>query len=165
MSTKRKIGAHAHHTVVPISEKDPTPTLSHRDKPQGPGPPPSFNIETFVIRDITVVASGKFTILETGSVTAHIEEIVLHNVGSGGNTEVATETVTAAITQAIMQNLESHPVEGFSKVVIKEILGVFNGIPGLQQMGDVIQGATDTLGKVLDEILGGIGNLLGGGKK
>ena len=57
--------------------------ISSDETPKGSHPEPPFNIGTLTLSDITVIASGKFTVLNSGPVTAHIKEIVMHDVGSG----------------------------------------------------------------------------------
>jgi hypothetical protein len=142
-------------------------TVSSDESPEGSHPEPPFNIETLTITDITVIASGKFTVLDSGPVTAHIKEIVMHNIGSDGDAEVATEAITSAVTHAIMDHIAQHPVEGFSKLAFSNVTGLINNLPVFKQLGigDAIQGVPDTVGKGVDGILGGIGDLLGGGKK
>jgi hypothetical protein len=142
-------------------------TISEDESPQGSHPDPPFTIKTLTILDITVIASGKFTVLESGPVTANIKELVMHNVGTDGDAEVATEAITSAVTRAILQHLSNSPVEGFSKVAFSKVTGLINGLPVFKQLGigKKIQNITDTTGKAVDGILGGIGDLLGGGKK
>ena len=137
---------------------DKTPDATHPDPP--------FNIETLTIRDITVIASGKFTVLDKGPVTAHIKEIVMHDIGTDGDAEVATEAITSAITHAIMQHLAKHPAEGFSKLAFSKVTSLINNLPVFHQLGigTAIQGVTDTAAKVVDGVIGGIGGLLGGKK-
>ena len=141
--------------------------VSSDETPQGSHPEPPFNIETLTIRDITVIASGKFTVIETRPVTAHIKEIVMHNIGSDGDAEVATEAITSAVTHAIMKHLADHPVEGLSKMAFSHVTGLINELPVFKQLGigTALQGVTDTIGKGVDGVLGGIGELIGGGKK
>ncbi len=141
--------------------------VSSDETPKGSDPEPPFTIETLTIRDITVVASGKFTVLDTGPVTAHIKEIVMHNVGSDGDAEVATEAITSAVTHAIMDHLSQHPAEGLSKMAFSHVTGLINELPVFKQLGigSALQGVTDTIGKGVDGVLGGIGDILGGGKK
>tara|TARA_B100000959_G_scaffold278957_1_gene338285 strand:- start:507 stop:1367 length:861 start_codon:yes stop_codon:yes gene_type:complete len=146
-------------TVINNISGDETPDASH--------PEPPFNIETLTINDITVIARGKFTVLEKGPVTAHIKAIVIHNVGTDGDAEVATEAITSAVTQAIMQQLSKYPAEGFSRIAFSHVTGLINELPIFKQLGigTAVQGVTDTAGKMVDGIFGGIGELLGGGKK
>ncbi|MBC8202105.1 MAG: AsmA family protein [Planctomycetes bacterium] len=146
-------------TLVNNISSDKTPEATH--------PEPPFNIETLTIRDITVVASGKFTILDKGAVTAHIKEIVMHNIGTDGDAEVATEAITSAVTHAIMKHLSEHPAEGFSKLALSNVTGLINSLPVFKQLGigNAIQGIGDSAGKIVDGVLGGIGGLLGGGNK
>ena len=141
--------------------------VSSDETPEGSHPEPPFNIETLTIRDITVIASGKFTVLDTRPVTAHIKEIVMHNIGSDGDAEVATEAITSAVTHAIMKHLADHPVEGLSKMAFSHVTGLINELPVFKQLGigAALQGVTDTIGKGIDGVLGGIGELIGGGKK
>ncbi len=137
------------------------------ETPKGAHPQPPFNIETFTIRDITVIASGKFTVLEKGPVTAHIKEIVMHNIGTDGDTEVATEAITSAITHAIMDHLGKHPVEGLSKLTLSHVTGLINDLPVFQQLGigNAIQGVADTAAGAADTIFGGVTELFGGDQK
>ncbi len=146
-------------TIIDTVSSDKSPEASH--------PEPPFTIKNFIIRDITVIASGKFTVLDSGDVTAHIKEIVMHDIGSDGDAEVATEAITSAITHAIMDHLSQHPVEGISKLAFSHVTGLINDLPVFHQLGvgNMLQGATDTAGKAVDGIIGGIGDLLGGGKK
>ncbi len=141
--------------------------VSSDESPQASHPEPPFNIEILTISDITVIASGKFTVLEKGPVTAHIKEMVMHNIGSDGDAEVATEAITAAVTHAIMQHLADHPVEGLSKIAFSKVTGLINDLPVFKQLGvgTAIQDVTDTIGKGVDGVFGGIGKLLGGDKK
>jgi hypothetical protein len=66
-----------------------------------------------------------------------------------------------------MDHIAQHPVEGFSKLAFSNVTGLINNLPVFKQLGigDAIQGVPDTVGKGVDGILGGIGDLLGGGKK
>lgn len=141
--------------------------VSNDETPDGSHPEPPFTIKNLIIRDITVVANGKFTVLDSGDVTAHIKEIVLHDIGSDGDAEVATEALTSAVTHAIMDNLAKHPAEGLSKLAFSHVTGLINDLPVFHQLGvgNALQGAADTAGKAVDGIIGGIGNLLGGNKK
>ena len=145
-------------TLINNISSDKTPEATHPDPP--------FNIETLTIRDITVVASGKFTVLDKGPVTAHIKEIVMHNIGTDGDAEVATEAITSAVTHAIMQHLAKNPVEGISKLALSKVTGLINELPVFKQLGigNLIQGIGDTAGKAVDGVLGGIGDLFGGKK-
>ena len=59
-------------TLIDQVSADKTPEASHPDPP--------FNIEVLTIKDITVIASGNFTVVNTKPVTAKIDEIVLKNV-------------------------------------------------------------------------------------
>jgi hypothetical protein len=142
-------------------------SISADETPKGTHPEPPFNIETLTISDITVIASGEFTVLEKGPVTAHIKEIVMHNIGSDGDAEVATEAITSAVTHAIMDHLSQHPAEGLSKMAFSHITGLINELPVFKQLkiGDALQGVTDAVGKGVDGVLGGLRELLGGGKK
>ena len=145
-------------TVIEAISNDKTPEGSHPDPP--------FIITNFTMRDITVVASGKFTVLHSAPVTAHIDEIVMHDIGGDGDAEVATEAITSAVTHAIMNHILKNPAEGFSKLAFSKVTGLINKLPVFSQLGigTMIQGATDTAGKVIDGVIGGIGNLLGGDK-
>lgn len=156
---QQKSGKSNIETVINNVSSDESPKASH--------PEPPFNIKTLTISDITVIASGKFTVLEKGPVTAHIKEIVMHDIGSDGDAEVATEAITAALTHAIMQHLADHPAEGLSKMAFSQVTGLINELPVFKQLGvgTAIQDVTDTIGKGVDGVLGGIGNLLGGDKK
>ena len=145
-------------TLINNISLDKTPEATHPDPP--------FNIETLTIRDITVVASGKFTVLDKGPVTAHIKEIVMHNIGTDGDAEVATEAITSAVTHAIMQHLAKNPAEGISKLALSKVTGLINELPVFKQLGigNLIQGIGDTAGKAVDGVIGGIGDLFGGKK-
>jgi uncharacterized protein involved in outer membrane biogenesis len=146
-------------TLINTVSSDKTPEASHPDPP--------YTIKNFTIRDITVIANGKFTVINSGDVTAHIKEIVMHDIGGDGDAEVATEAITAAITHAIMDHLSKHPAEGFSKLAFSRVTGLINDLPVFHQLGigNALQSATDTAGKAVDGIIGGINNLFGGGKK
>ena len=136
------------------------------ESPKSDHPNPPFTINTLTIRDITVKASGKFIVIDSGSVIAHIPEIVLHDIGSDGDAEAATEAITTAVTHAIMEHISKHPVEGLSKVAFSDVTELINSLPVFHQLGagDVIQGITDTIGKGVDDVLGGIGDLFDGDK-
>jgi len=146
-------------TIVNNVSKDETPEGSH--------PEPPFNIETLTISDITVIASGEFTVIQSGPVTAHIKEIVMHNIGSDGDAEVATEAITSAVTHAIMDHLAENPVQGFSKLAFSHVTGLIDQLPVFKELGlgNAIQGVTDSVGKGIDDVLGGLGDLFDGGKK
>ena len=135
--------------------------ISMDESPKSEHPDPPLTINTLTIRDITVIASGKFTVIASGSVTAYIPELVLHNIGTDGDAEVATEAITSAVTHAIMEHISQHPVEGFSKLAFSNVTGLINSLPVFHQLGvgDAIQGVTDTIGKGVDDVLGGIGDL------
>jgi len=141
-------------------------TISNDETPDGSHPEPPFTIAHFIINDITVIASGKFTILDKGAVTAHIDQIVMHDIGTDGDAEVIAEAITSAVTHAILQHLFNNPVEGFSKIAFSKVTELINGLPVFHQLGigTAIQNITDTTGKVIDSVIGGIGNLLGGNK-
>ena len=140
--------------------------INDDETPEAQNPSPKFNISVLTIKDITVIAHGKFTVLDSGPVTAHIDTIELHNIGTDGDVEVATEAITTAVTHAIMHHLSEHPVEGFSKIAFSKITDFINTIPVFKQLGigSLVQGVTDTVGKGLDDILGGLGDLLDLGK-
>jgi hypothetical protein len=127
----------------------------------------SFVIKTLRITNITVTASGKFTVLDRGSVTATIKEIVMHDIGTNSDGEVAIEAITSALTHAIMDHLSKHPAEGLSKLALSRVTGFINKLPIFKELGigKLIQGVSDGLGKGVDGIIGGIGNLFGGDKK
>ena len=141
-------------------------TISNDETPNGSHPEPPFTIAHFIINDITVIASGKFTILDKGAVTAHIDQIVMHDIGTDGDAEVIAEAITSAVTHAILQHLSNNPVEGFSKIAFSKVTELINGLPVFHQLGigTAIQNITDTTGKVIDSVIGGIGNMLGGTK-
>jgi len=144
--------------IIENAKQDATPEAQHPDPP--------FNIETLTITDITVVASGKFTVVNSGPVTAHINEITLKNIGTDGDAEVATEAITAALTHAIMNHLAQHPAEGLSKLAFSKITGIINQLPVFKQLGigTAVQGVTDAFGKGIDGVIGGIGDIFGGKK-
>ena len=146
-------------TLIDHIASDETPEPENKES--------SFIIETLSITDITVTARGKFTVLESGPVTAKIQEIVMHNVGSNSDGEVAIEAVTSAVTHAIMEHLSKHPGEGLSKLAFSKVTGLINKLPVFKQLGvgNLMQGVTDNLGKSVDSIVGELGDLLGGGKK
>ena len=127
----------------------------------------SFVIETLRISNITVTARGKFTVVDSGPVTAHIKEIVMHDVGTDSDGEVAIEAVTSAVTHAIMDHLSKHPAEGLSKLAFSHVTGLIDNLPVFKQLGvgNLMQEVTDGIGKGVDDILGGVGDLLGGKKK
>jgi hypothetical protein len=145
-------------TLIDNISSDKTPEATHPDPP--------FNIKTLTIRDITVVASGKFTVLDKGPVTAHIKEIVMHDIGTDGDAEVATEAITSAITHAIMQHLAQHPAEGISKIALSKVTGLIDKLPVFKQLGigNLIQRMGDTAGKAVDGVIGGINEFFGGEK-
>ncbi len=159
LSLQQNSGMSNIETLIQNVSKDENPEASH--------PNPPFTIKTFTIRDITVIASGKFTVLESGPVTAHIKELVMHDVGTDGDAEVAIEAITSAVTHAIMKHLADNPVQGFSKLAFSKVTGLINDLPVFKQLGigNAIQGVTDTIGKGVDGILGGIGDVLDGGKE
>ena len=113
-----------------------------------------------------MIASGNFTVINTKPITAHIDEIVLKNIGTDGDAEVATEAITAAVTHAIIKHLQEHPVEGLSRMAFSKVTGAINEIPVFKQLGvgTAIQGVTDAIGGGVDGVLGGIDDLFGGGK-
>jgi hypothetical protein len=121
-----------------------------------------FTIGTLTLTDITVVASGKFTVVDSGPVTAHIDEIVLHNLGTASNGEIAVEAITSAVTHAIIQHLADHPAEGLSKVAFSHVTDLINTLPVFKQLeiGTAIQELTDELGKGIDDILESFGELI-----
>jgi len=139
--------------------------ISSDETPEPKSPNPQFNISVLTIEDITVVASGKFTVLDSEPITAQIDKIVLHNIGTHGDTEVAVEAITSAVTHAIMQHLAKHPAEGLSKLAFSRVTDAINQLPVFKELGlgSVIQGGFDTVGKTVDEVLHGIGKLFGGG--
>lgn len=122
----------------------------------------SFTIGTLTMTDITVVARGKFTVVDSGTVTAHIDEIVLHNLGTASNGEIAVEAITSAVTHAIMQRLADHPAEGLSKVAISHVTDLINTLPVFNELeiGTAIQEVTDELGKGIDDILENLSELI-----
>lgn len=115
----------------------------------------SFTIGTLTISDITVVASGKFTVVDSGSVTAHIDKLVLHDIGTTSNGEIAVEAITSAVTHAIVQHLADHPAEGLSKVAFSHVTDLIDTLPAFKdlELGSTIQEVTDELGKGVDELL------------
>ena len=141
--------------------------ISSDETPEPKNTKSSFVIKTLNITNISVTASGKFTVVDSGAVTAHIEKIVMHDVGTNSDGEVAIEAITSAVTHAIMDNLSKHPAEGFSKLAFSHVTGLINKLPVFKELGvgDLMQDVTDGLGKGVDGIIGGIGDLLGGDKK
>ncbi len=141
--------------------------ISSDETPEPENTKSSFVIKTLRITDITVTASGKFTAMGSGSVTAHIKEIVMHDVGTNSDGEVAIEAVTSAVTHAIMDHLAKHPAEGLSKLAFSRVTNLINKLPVFKELGigNLMQGVSDGLGKGLDGVIGGIGDLLGGNKK
>ena len=99
--------------------------ISNDETPDAAHPEPTFNIRTLTITDITVFASGAFTVVTDKTVEAKIDEIVLHDIGTDGDAEVATEAITSAVTHAIMEHLQHHPVEGFSKLAFSPTCGKY----------------------------------------
>jgi len=138
--------------------------ISSDETPTGEYPHSPCNIVTLTLSDIKVIANGKFTVIDSGDVTAYIPEIVLHNIGTGGDAELAIEVITSAITHAIMQHLAAHPVEGLSKLAFSHVTDLINELPVFKQLkiGHALQGATDTIGRGVDGILGGLDDILGG---
>lgn len=133
--------------IINHIKQDETPAAVH--------PKPKFNIETLIIKDIDVHASGSFTIFSDRVVDAHIDEITLHNIGTDGDAEVATEAITSAVTHAIMQHLSKHPVEGFSRLAFSNVTKAIDSLPVFHQLGigTAVQGVTDSIGKGVDSIL------------
>ena len=76
-----------------------------------------------------------------------------------GDAEVATEAITSAVTHAIMDHLAKHPAEGLSKMAFSHVTGIINELPVFKQLGigHALQGVTDTIGKGVDGVLGGLG--------
>ena len=146
-------------TLIDHISSDETPEPENKDS--------SFVIETLTITDITVILWGKFTVVEGGPVTATIKEIVMHDVGTNSDGEVAIEAVTSVITHAIINHLATHPAEGISKLAFSRITGLIDKLPVFKQLGvgNMMQGVTDKIGKGVDGIVGGLGDLLGGKKK
>ena len=128
--------------------------LSDESKPEVPEDS-SFTIDTITITDITVIASGKFTSVGSGSVTAHIDDMVLHNIGTSSNGEIAVEAITSALTYAIVQHLADHPAEGLSKVAFSHVTDLIDTLPVFKdlELGSTIQEVTDELGKGVDGLL------------
>ena len=87
--------------------------------------------------------------------TAHIDEIVLTNIGTASNGEIAVEAITTAVTDAIVQHLVEHPAEGLSKVAFSHVTDLINTLPVFKELelGSAIQEVTDELGKGVDEFL------------
>lgn len=133
--------------IINYIKQDETPAASH--------PKPKFNIETLIIKDIDVHASGSFTIFSDRVVDANIDQITLHNIGTDGDAEVATEAITSAVTHAIMQHLSEHPVEGFSRLAFSNVTKAIDSLPVFHQLGigTAVQGVTDSIGKGVDGIL------------
>jgi len=146
-------------TVIQHIAADKTPEPEEKDS--------SFIIETLRITNITVTAHGKFTVIDSGPVTVTIKEIVMHDVGTNSDGEVAIEAVTSAVTHAIMDHLAKHPAQGISKLAFSHVTGLINELPVFKELGvgTAVQRVADGIGKGVDGIVGGIGDLLGGGKK
>ncbi|MEE2912716.1 MAG: hypothetical protein VX436_02810 [Planctomycetota bacterium] len=121
----------------------------------------SFVIDTLTISDITVVAAGKFTAAGSGSVTTHIDKIVLNNLGTASDGEVAVEAITSAVTHAIAKHLAKHPVEGLSTIAISHVTDLIDTLPVFSELevGTTIQEITDELGKGADDLLNAVGDL------
>ena len=115
----------------------------------------SFTIDTITITDITVIATGKFTAVGSGSVTTHIDELVLHDIDTASNGEIAVEAITSAVTHAIVQHLADHPTEGLSKIAFSHITNLIDTLPVFKdlELGSTIQEVTDELGKGVDGLL------------
>lgn len=139
--------------------------INHAEKIESKGA--TVNIGTLRVEDVTVVARGKFSVVQTGTVTAKIKELVLHDVGSASHGERVVQAVTAAVTQAIMKHLSENPVEGFSQATIGQVLGLIDGLPVIGELGigRGLQDGVSGISKGVDDIVGGVENLLGGGKK
>ena len=115
----------------------------------------SFTIDKITITDITVIVSGKFTAAGSGSVTEHIDEIILHDIGTANNGEIAVEAITSAVTYAVVQHLADHPAEGLSKIAFSHVTDVIDTLPVFKdlELGSTIQEVADELGKGVDGIL------------
>ena len=66
-----------------------------------------------------------------------------------------------------MDHLAKHPAEGLSKLAFSRVTNLINKLPVFKELGigNLMQGVSDGLGKGLDGVIGGIGDLLGGNKK
>ncbi len=90
-----------------------------------------------------------------GSITTHIDEIELHDIGTASDGEVAVEAITSAVTHAIVQHLADHPAEGLSTIAFSQVTELINTLPVFQELelGTAIQEVTDGLGKGVDGLL------------
>ena len=114
-----------------------------------------FNIREMILEDITVLVSGSLAEVTDEIVSAKIDKLVLHDISSSSDAELATEAITTAMTRAITDYLLKHPAEGFSKVVLSRITGAVHSLPIINDLGivPVIQGIVDSIGKEVDEAL------------
>ena len=87
--------------------------------------------------------------------------MVLHNIGTSSNGEIAVEAITSALTYAIVQHLADHPAEGLSKVAFSHVTDLIDTLPVFKdlELGSTIQEVTDELGKGVDGLLEEISDL------
>lgn len=123
-----------------------------------------LKIGRLVFEDITVTARGEFASVQTGTVAAHIDRIVLEDVDSMTDGSQLVQVITSALTVAILEQLAQHPVEGFSRATLGQVAKLIDDIPivGDIGVGDAIQGVVEELGGTIDDALDGIGDLLRG---
>lgn len=115
----------------------------------------SFNIREMILEDITVLVSGSLGGVTDETVSAKIDKLLLRDISSRGDAQLATEAITAAATHAITDHLLQHPAEGFSKVVLSRITDAVHSLPILHELGiaPAIQELTDSIGQEIDEVL------------
>jgi hypothetical protein len=145
-----------------------------------------FVIQEIIIKDVTVHADVLPVGGELTRANAHIDEIVLENVGTAGD-PVDMAQLIAIVTQAILESV-AKGVAGLPGDIAGELTSGLGDLTGLGDMGidvaadisgqiigisgnlgeeathalDGLESAAEDIGKGLEDAASGIGNLFGG---
>jgi hypothetical protein len=137
-----------------------------------------FNVQTLIIEDIHLTASGSIVNLAGGKLDTKIPRLEIHNLGTKTDGDQLSEQLVSLMLGVLMKHIASNPIHGLSGIAIGSISTALERIPILKQtgVGQKLGGALNRVGRGLSGgisevgdgfkgIGAGIGGLIGEGEQ
>ncbi|MDP7070146.1 MAG: hypothetical protein QF561_02225 [Phycisphaerales bacterium] len=138
--------------------------------PDDKSDPVDFNIQTLIIEDIHLTASGSIVNLAGGHLDTKIPRLELHKLGTKTDGDQLAHQLVSMMLGVLMQHIAENPIQGLSGAAVGSVAAALENIPILDQtgvgrkLGSVLTGANREINEGLKGIGGGLEQLLGGGK-
>ncbi len=145
--------------------------------PDDKSDPVDFNIQTLVMEDIHLTASGSIVNIAGGHLDTKIPRLEFHKLGTKTDGDQLAHQLISMMLSILIQHIAENPIQGLSGAAVGSVATALENIPILDQtgvgrkLGSVLTGANRDLGKGLKGVgdgLKGIGGslekLIGGGE-